>query len=88
MLSLLFKSEGHVEIHQPGQYLTYPISNRPSPAPTNTKTRYRGNSINTNNMAHNARIEAALADLESQEVPNYAATARKHGVDRITLSRR
>ena len=33
-------------------------------------------------------MEAALADLESQEPPNYTATAKKHGVDRSTLSRR
>ena len=39
-------------------------------------------------MTHNARIEAALADLESQDIPNYAATARKYGVNRITLARR
>ena len=39
-------------------------------------------------MDHNARLEAALADLEIQEVPNFAATARIHEVDRITLSRR
>ena len=33
-------------------------------------------------------IEAALADLESQESPNYTATVKKHGIDRSTLSRR
>lgn len=43
----------------------------------------------TNNiMSHNHRIEAALADLESQEVPNYSMTAKKHGVVRMTLMRR
>ncbi|KAF2176049.1 DDE-domain-containing protein [Zopfia rhizophila CBS 207.26] len=33
-------------------------------------------------------IEAALADLESQDRPNYSATAKKYNVDRSTLSRR
>ncbi len=33
-------------------------------------------------------MEAALADLESQESPNYTATVKKHSVDRSTLSRR
>jgi hypothetical protein len=33
-------------------------------------------------------IEAALNDLKSQEYPNYAATAKKYGVNRSTLSRR
>ncbi|KAF2188904.1 hypothetical protein K469DRAFT_564623 [Zopfia rhizophila CBS 207.26] len=33
-------------------------------------------------------IEAALADLESQNPPNYSATARKYNVGRSTLSRR
>lgn len=39
-------------------------------------------------MSHNDRIEAALADLESQEVPNYSMTAKKHRVVRTTLMRR
>ena len=38
-------------------------------------------------MSNNDRIEAALADLESQEVPNYSTTAKKHGVVRTTLMR-
>lgn len=29
------------------------------------------------------RIAAALADLESQAIPNYKATAKKHGVVRM-----
>ena len=41
-----------------------------------------------NSMDHNARIEAAIADLESQERVNYAVTARKWNLDRSTLSRR
>jgi hypothetical protein len=39
-------------------------------------------------MDHNARIATAIADLESQDRPNIAATARRHGVARKTLSDR
>ena len=39
-------------------------------------------------MDHNARIEAAIADLESQDHPNIAAAARKWQVARTTLSSR
>jgi hypothetical protein len=39
-------------------------------------------------MDHDARIEAAIADLESQIPINYAATAKKWGLERSTLSRR
>ena len=39
-------------------------------------------------MSHNDRIDAALADLNSQDVVNYSATARIYGVDRNTLARR
>src|SRR5947199_6447927 len=39
-------------------------------------------------MSHNARIEAAIADLKSQECVNYAATARKWGLEPTTLRRR
>ena len=39
-------------------------------------------------MSNNDRIQAALADLESQEVPNYSRTAKEHGVGRTTLMRR
>jgi len=39
-------------------------------------------------MGHNARIEAAIADLESQDRQNIAATAKKWGVARETLSKR
>jgi hypothetical protein len=31
-------------------------------------------------MAHNARIEAAIADLHSQVKPNIAATAKKYEI--------
>jgi hypothetical protein len=33
-------------------------------------------------MAHNARIAEAIADLETQDRPNVAATARKYQVAR------
>jgi AraC-like DNA-binding protein len=39
-------------------------------------------------MDHDARIQAAIADLESQERPNVASTARKHNVARRTLAHR
>ena len=38
-------------------------------------------------MSNADRIAAALADLESQVVPNYSATAKKHEVVRTTLKR-
>jgi hypothetical protein len=40
------------------------------------------------NVSHNARIELAIADLESQAQLNFAATARKYNVKGTTLSRR
>ncbi len=39
-------------------------------------------------MSNADRIAAALADLESQLVSNYSATAKKHGVVRTMLMRR
>jgi hypothetical protein len=33
-------------------------------------------------------MELAIADLQSQEKPNYRATAKKHGVNNVTLRRR
>jgi len=42
----------------------------------------------TNNMDHNARIQAAITDLESQSRRNIAATAKKWGIARETLSKR
>jgi hypothetical protein len=41
-----------------------------------------------NSMDHDARIQAAIAELESQERANYAATAKKWNLNRSTLSRR
>ena len=39
-------------------------------------------------MDHNARIQAALDNLRSQERVNFAATARRWEVERTTLARR
>ncbi len=39
-------------------------------------------------MSNTDRIAAAPADLESQAIPNYSATAKRHGVVRTTLMRR
>jgi hypothetical protein len=39
-------------------------------------------------MDHEARIQAAITDLESQDRRNIAATAKKWGVARETLSKR
>jgi AraC-like DNA-binding protein len=39
-------------------------------------------------MDHNARIKAAITDLESQNRPNIKATAKKWEINRSTLSRR
>ncbi|EFQ99471.1 hypothetical protein MGYG_02482 [Nannizzia gypsea CBS 118893] len=33
-------------------------------------------------------MEAAIEDLKSQEVPNFSETAKRYGVNRVTLSRR
>jgi Tc5 transposase DNA-binding domain len=41
-----------------------------------------------NSMDHNARIQAAITDLESQERVNYRAAAKKWNLDRTTLARR
>jgi flagellar biosynthesis GTPase FlhF len=41
-----------------------------------------------NSMDHDARIQEAIADLESQERVNYGATAKKRNLDRTTLARR
>jgi len=39
-------------------------------------------------MVNEADIQKALDDLESQDVPNYSATAKKFRIDRRTLQRR
>jgi hypothetical protein len=39
-------------------------------------------------MDHNARIAEAITDLESQDRPNIAATARRYRIARETLSKR
>ena len=37
---------------------------------------------------HDARIALAIAEIGDQKAPNYAYYARKHKLDRSTLSRR
>ena len=44
--------------------------------------------LNVNNMDHEARIQAAITDLESQDYRNITVTAKKWGVARETLSKR
>ena len=39
-------------------------------------------------MTKEASIASAIADLDSQKVPNYTQTAKKHGLERTTLMRR
>jgi hypothetical protein len=39
-------------------------------------------------MDHEARIQAAITDLESQDRVNYTAITKKWKIDRSTLSRR
>jgi hypothetical protein len=51
-------------------------------SPTNVRT------FHANRRAHEARIQAAIEDLESQDRRNIAATAKKWGVARETLSKR
>jgi hypothetical protein len=43
---------------------------------------------NANSMDHNARIQKAIDDLKSQSRTNFAATARRWKVERITLAKR
>jgi hypothetical protein len=44
--------------------------------------------LNTNNMDHEARIQAAITDLESQDHRHITVTAKQWGVARETLSKR
>jgi hypothetical protein len=39
-------------------------------------------------MDHEARIQAAIADLASQERVNYSATAKRYNLERTTLAKR
>jgi Tc5 transposase-like DNA-binding protein len=39
-------------------------------------------------MVNEESVQAAIADLNSQETPNYSQTAEKYGIDRNTLARR
>jgi hypothetical protein len=43
---------------------------------------------NPHRMDYEARIQAAITDLESQDRVNYTAIAKKWKIDRSTLSRR
>jgi hypothetical protein len=54
----------------------------------NTFFTAHARTLQENSMDHNARIEAAIADLESQKRVNYKATAEKWNLSRITLARR
>src|SRR5437763_13496913 len=40
------------------------------------------------NSTPNARMDAAIADLQSQDKPNYRGTATKFGLNHTTLRRR
>ena len=40
------------------------------------------------NLSHNERIDKAIEDLNSSDKLNYAATARKWGIERTTLAKR
>ena len=44
--------------------------------------------LNIDIMASNSQTGAAIADLDTQEVKNFSAMARKYGVNRSTLIRR
>jgi Tc5 transposase DNA-binding domain len=57
----------------------------PPLAHQNTKISKSSNYHNSTKMGS---IEEAIADLKSQEHPNITATAKKHGCNRTTLSKR
>jgi hypothetical protein len=44
--------------------------------------------FNSHGFRQNARIDAAMAQLDSQETLNYAAAARAFGIHSTTLARR
>jgi hypothetical protein len=56
--------------------------------PTHTLSKIQPPHSNMDHISHNDRIELAITDLESQAQPNFAATAQKYNVKRITLARR
>jgi hypothetical protein len=39
-------------------------------------------------MDHEARIQAAITDLQSQERVNYSATTKRYNLERTTLAKR
>ena len=53
-----------------------------------TRSAHNAGTFNSNSMDHKERILETIADLDSQEVPNYWATAQKFDLVRITLWRR
>jgi hypothetical protein len=53
-----------------------------------TKTPHSHKSSKSNNFINMGSVEEALDDLRSQKKPNILQTAKKHNVDRTTLSRR
>ena len=53
-----------------------------------SRSAYNAGTFNSNSMDHNEQILEAIADLDSQEVPNYGATAKKYDLVRTTLWRR
>jgi hypothetical protein len=72
-------------------YLPYVTRHHPASTPNPHHypfTRIFPTTFNAMNSTTDSRIEFALADLESQDSINYAATARKWGIERTTLARR
>lgn len=56
---------------------------------THTHTHTQdADTFNSDSMDHNERILAVIADLDSQGVPNYGATAKNYDLVRTTLWRR
>jgi hypothetical protein len=44
--------------------------------------------MDPHNMTHNARMEAAMAELDAQLKPNFSAAAEKWLLERTTLAKR
>jgi hypothetical protein len=70
----------------PTIYRTYPVRARSHCMHAHFK--FQSPQSNMDNISYNDRIELAITNLESQITLNYAATAKKHNIDRSTLSRR
>ena len=54
----------------------------------NTPPKINSPSSKFDIMSHNTAIDAALANLESQDIINYAKIARNYDINRITLINR